>query len=62
MQTIIGRELKQYLDLPDNMKIGYSVFVSRHSHALRLSLSDVHAPQSEGLFSCYLASLALNAL
>ena len=28
-QTIIGRQLKQFLDMPDNMKIGYSVFVSR---------------------------------
>lgn len=27
-QTIIGRQLKQFLDMPDNMKIGYSVFVS----------------------------------
>jgi hypothetical protein len=27
-QTMIGRQLKQYLDMPDSMKIGYSVFVS----------------------------------
>ncbi|KAG1672566.1 hypothetical protein FOA52_010667 [Chlamydomonas sp. UWO 241] len=25
-QTMIGRQLKQHLDMPDSMKIGYSVF------------------------------------
>ena len=27
-QTSIGKELKQFLDIPDQMKLGYSVFVS----------------------------------
>ncbi len=28
LQTIIGKQLKQYLDIPEGIKIGYSVFVS----------------------------------
>eukprot|EP00798_Chlamydomonas_sp_ICE-L_P013087 gene13087-3615_t len=31
VQTVIGRQLKQFLDLPDNMKLGYSVFADKLS-------------------------------
>mmetsp|Transcript_36062 Transcript_36062/g.80260 ORF Transcript_36062/g.80260 Transcript_36062/m.80260 type:complete len:213 (-) Transcript_36062:620-1258(-) len=31
VQTIIGRQLKQFLDIPDNMKLGYSVFSEKLS-------------------------------
>eukprot|EP00798_Chlamydomonas_sp_ICE-L_P028114 gene28114-31227_t len=31
VQTTIGRQLKQFLDLPDNMKLGYSVFADKLS-------------------------------
>lgn len=30
-QTIIGRQLKQFLDMPDSLKIGYSVFSEKLS-------------------------------
>ena len=33
VQTSIGKELRQFLDMPDQMKIGYSVFVSALLHA-----------------------------
>jgi translation initiation factor 4E len=31
LQTSIGRQLKQFLDMPESMKIGYSVFSEKLS-------------------------------
>lgn len=35
-QTSIGKELKQFLDIPDQMKLGYSVFVSDNTAAVHV--------------------------
>ena len=37
MQTSIGKQIKQVLDLPDSMRIGFQVFVSGSLHPVVLA-------------------------